>query len=83
MASIFRSLLWRPLAPAVAMSAGSLFFFVDGGARCEGKSTTSLPTYTRREVATHTTASAGGIWVTYKDGVYDITDFLDDHPGGK
>lgn len=23
-----------------------------------------------------------GIWVTYKDGVYDITDFVDGHPGG-
>lgn len=24
-----------------------------------------------------------GIWVTYQDGVYDITDFVDGHPGGK
>lgn len=22
------------------------------------------------------------IWVTYKKGVYDITDFVDEHPGG-
>ncbi len=22
------------------------------------------------------------MWVTYKDGVYDVTDFLDMHPGG-
>lgn len=22
------------------------------------------------------------IWVTYKDGVYDITDFVEGHPGG-
>lgn len=23
-----------------------------------------------------------GVWVTYKDGVYDVTDFLEMHPGG-
>ncbi len=23
-----------------------------------------------------------GVWVTYKGGVYDVTDFLDMHPGG-
>ena len=23
------------------------------------------------------------IWVTYKDNVYDITNFIESHPGGK
>ena len=23
-----------------------------------------------------------GIWVTYRDGVYDVTEFADMHPGG-
>ena len=23
-----------------------------------------------------------GIWVTYKDGVYDVSDFIQGHPGG-
>lgn len=23
-----------------------------------------------------------GIWVTYRDGVYDITKFVQNHPGG-
>ena len=41
-----------------------------------------LPTYTRAEVAKHKSAADGGIWVTYKDGVYDITDFVANHPGG-
>ena len=36
--------------------------------------------YTRAEVAAHTTAETG-IWVTYKDGVYDITEFVRMHPG--
>jgi len=39
------------------------------------------PTYSKAQVAEHTTAETG-IWVTYKDGVYDITDFVAAHPGG-
>ncbi|KAJ3160903.1 hypothetical protein HDU86_008265 [Geranomyces michiganensis] len=41
----------------------------------------SLPTYTRDEVATHTTPETG-IWVTCGSGVYDITAFVEIHPGG-
>jgi sulfite oxidase len=26
--------------------------------------------------------SLAGIWVTYKDGVYDVTRFVEQHPGG-
>jgi sulfite oxidase len=40
------------------------------------------PVYRRAEVATHTGAASGGVWVTYRDGVYDVTDFLANHPGG-
>ncbi|KAJ3175251.1 hypothetical protein HDU87_006333 [Geranomyces variabilis] len=42
---------------------------------------TVLPTYTRAEVATHTTPETG-IWVTCGSGVYDITNFVEIHPGG-
>ncbi|OQR67496.1 putative sulfite oxidase [Tropilaelaps mercedesae] len=38
--------------------------------------------YSAVEVAKHTTRDTR-IWVTYKDGVYDITDFIDQHPGGE
>jgi len=41
----------------------------------------SLPEYTKAQVAEHKTSS-NGIWVTYKDGVYDITEFVGVHPGG-
>lgn len=42
-----------------------------------------LPEYTREEVARHSSREGGGrVWVTYKDGVYDVTPFLDYHPGG-
>ena len=37
--------------------------------------------YTKKEVAKHKSKETG-IWVTYKDGVYDVTDFINAHPGG-
>ncbi|KAJ3392265.1 hypothetical protein HDU84_004530 [Entophlyctis sp. JEL0112] len=38
--------------------------------------------FTRAEVREHNSAEKG-IWVTHADGVYDITDFVDIHPGGE
>ncbi|KAI7843653.1 hypothetical protein COHA_002555, partial [Chlorella ohadii] len=35
----------------------------------------------KEEVAKHRTKETG-IWVTYKDGVYDVTKFVEQHPGG-
>ncbi len=46
-----------------------------GGGQCH------LPNYTKAEVSKHTTPETG-IWVTYKDGVYDVTEFVEAHPGG-
>nr|BAU71142.1 sulfite oxidase [Parachlorella kessleri] len=43
----------------------------------------ALPEYERQEVAKHRSREDGGrVWVTYKDGVYDITEFVENHPGG-
>ncbi|XP_067880703.1 sulfite oxidase, mitochondrial isoform X2 [Heterodontus francisci] len=42
---------------------------------------TTYPLYTRQDVIKHKTM-ADGVWVTYKSGVYDITKFVDLHPGG-
>ena len=39
------------------------------------------PVYTPEEVAKHRTPESR-VWVTFKDGVYDITDFIAQHPGG-
>ena len=36
---------------------------------------------TYSEVAKHNTAA--DLWIVYKDGVYDITKFLKEHPGGE
>ena len=40
-----------------------------------------LPCYSLDEVKKHKDTSSR-IWVTYGDGVYDITDFVEQHPGG-
>jgi sulfite oxidase len=37
--------------------------------------------FTADEVAAHKSLDTR-VWVTYKDGVYDITDFIQNHPGG-
>lgn len=40
----------------------------------------TLPTFTRAEVESHNTK--GSCYVTIGTKVYDVTDFVDDHPGG-
>ncbi|KAI4527468.1 Inositolphosphorylceramide-B hydroxylase [Schizophyllum commune Tattone D] len=44
------------------------------------KPTKRIRIFTAEDVAEHKTAES--TWVTYKDRVYDITQFLPDHPGG-
>ena len=41
-----------------------------------------LPEYSKSEVGTHDDMSKR-VWVTFKNGVYDITDFIPHHPGAK
>jgi len=41
----------------------------------------SPPVYSKEEIAKHNSLSTG-IWVSYKDGVYDVTSFVTEHPGG-
>mmetsp|Transcript_19730 Transcript_19730/g.50088 ORF Transcript_19730/g.50088 Transcript_19730/m.50088 type:complete len:564 (+) Transcript_19730:209-1900(+) len=66
---------------ALGFGAGSLLFF-KGYVSCEEPAERKdLPVYTREEVSKHTTPETR-IWVTYKDGVYDITEFVEMHPGG-
>lgn len=40
----------------------------------------TLPTFTRAEVEEHNTRDS--LWVTIGSKVFDVTDFLQDHPGG-
>ncbi|XP_050418856.2 sulfite oxidase [Patella vulgata] len=46
-----------------------------------GEHRKDLPTYTTEDVAQHKTKDAQ-IWMTYKCGVYDVTDYVSKHPGG-
>eukprot|EP00040_Diaphanoeca_grandis_P022769 m.123014 g.123014 ORF g.123014 m.123014 type:complete len:538 (+) comp28955_c0_seq1:89-1702(+) len=48
----------------------------------DNSSSTGERFFKRSEVEAHTTADTG-IWVTFEDGVYDITDFVANHPGGQ
>ncbi|KAK6165304.1 hypothetical protein SNE40_022254 [Patella caerulea] len=46
-----------------------------------GEQRKDLPTYTTEDVAKHKTKDTQ-IWMTYKCGVYDVTDYVSKHPGG-
>ncbi|XP_008112632.1 sulfite oxidase, mitochondrial [Anolis carolinensis] len=48
----------------------------------ESASDPQFPTFTRQEVARHH-SEASRVWVTYGSDVFDITDFIEQHPGGK
>lgn len=42
----------------------------------------NLPTYTVDEVAERNFKGGKECWLIYKNNVYNVTDYLDDHPGG-
>lgn len=46
-----------------------------------GRVRSELPNYSLDEVSKHK-EKENRIWVTYGNGVYDITDFIEQHPGG-
>jgi sulfite oxidase len=46
-----------------------------------GQRVPSLPNYTFSEIAAHKKKNES-VWVTYREGVYDVTDFVAKHPGG-
>jgi len=72
----------RKLGMAAAFSASTIAgITMHQSADCEEKKVRKERVYTFEEISKHTSAETG-IWVTYKDSVYDITDFIIDHPGG-
>ena len=66
----------RPLYAKEAAKATTKAI-IDAGARKKG-----LPQYNKGQVQDHDNEEKR-IWVTYKNGVYDITDFVSKHPGAK
>jgi cytochrome b involved in lipid metabolism len=64
---------------AFGISGGSVISnYFSNNSACE---TLNNKQYTYEEIEKHNNVE-NGIWVTYKDGVYDITDFVKVHPGG-
>jgi hypothetical protein len=47
----------------------------------EGRAPQQFRVIPRKEIEKHKTPETG-IWVTYADGVYDVTKFVQAHPGG-
>lgn len=47
-----------------------------------GAEISGLPEYTANDIAKHDSIEKG-VWVCFKSGVYDITDFISKHPGGE
>ena len=41
-----------------------------------------LPTFTVQEVAERNSKAGKDCWLIYKGNVYNVTDYLDEHPGG-
>ena len=51
-------------------------------AHAEAQVQSRFPVFTRTEVEKHNSVEEGGIWVIRGDKVYDITEFVQNHPGG-
>jgi sulfite oxidase len=47
-----------------------------------GKRVENLPSFTFAEISKHKNKNES-VWVTYQEGVYDVTDFVSKHPGGE
>ena len=47
-----------------------------------GRRIVGLPSFSRKQVSEHADKNKS-VWVTYKEGVYDVTDFVSKHPGGE
>eukprot|EP01083_Nonionella_stella_P087565 243673_1 len=83
---------WFPVVSATACLTGATLFGLCKSAHAEsrepepptgaGYRVAGLPEYTRKEIAEHN-ASADRIWVSFRDGVYDITEYCRRHPAGK
>ena len=79
----------RGLTAAVGAAAGALALpsaceqrsVATGAPAAAAAAADALPIYSKAEVAKHRTAESG-IWVVFGGDVYDITSFVQNHPGG-
>ena len=73
----FRIRLSRTQTPPIFSAECEATLKVQAGQVIDG-----LPEYTLEDIRKNSTPGEGKVWVTYKYGVYDITEFLSLHPGG-
>ena len=66
---------------AAAACASGLALGCTAAAQQRDEAHRDPPVFTRREVAAHRT-KATGVWMTHGRDVYDVTRFVDSHPGG-
>ena len=62
-----------------AGTAAAATLLLAADATCDPEPTERV--FTAEEVSEHS-SMAEGVWVTFGDGVYDVTDFVKHHPGG-
>ena len=65
-------------ALGVFVSGSLLNFYLDRKRPIE----CATKVYSRDEVSKHKSVKGGGIWVIYQNNIYDITEFIEGHPGG-
>lgn len=70
---------WYPVLGLVALAIASTSNYT---LTEEAKDVQEFPIYRKEEIAKHTTKETG-VWVYFQDGVYDITKFIPNHPGGR
>ncbi|GFQ99732.1 sulfite oxidase [Trichonephila clavata] len=89
-----RKTFYSPLfAGACAISSGIILWYIknkelyaseqkDDILQVAGREIPGLPEYTAEDISKHDSKEKR-IWVCFKSGVYDITDFVAKHPGGE
>ena len=68
-------------ASGALAGAGAVTAFAVSQAAEPPGSAATLPTFSKEDVAKHASVETG-VWVTFDGRVYDITTFLENHPGG-
>lgn len=71
----------RPVSPPPRPGAATVVA-PRGRRRSGAPARANEPCYTRKQVAEADGADGRPMWVTYRDGVYDVTAFRHAHPGG-
>ncbi|KAJ3683385.1 hypothetical protein LUZ60_013612 [Juncus effusus] len=75
------------LTAIVLLVLGAIFLFPKSNKKGKAKNTQSksigvknLRAYTKEEISKHNTRT--DCWITVKDKVYDVTPYVEEHPGG-